>query len=315
MPLSKGPGKNKFQNNLKTEMHAGKPLAQSLAISYALAKRSKKYAEGGMTEADRIVNDPSKTAALMDVASSQAAMKDKLQHGATGDKARDEERPVTRRPGDAFVKKAYAEGGEVMKDKRTRAMEAFKGTKADAGHQHGPECAEGCMLAEGGEAGTTGYQNDAEAARQRLGVTTATPAKPADERDSTPTTEPATSFKQVIRSVQKKPLAMAEGGDVPDDEYEDAYGDEDGEGLDMIDRIMSRRAYSKGGQVANETTEDSGFAPNQFDNLVLRDELESSYTGANSGDEKGNAQEDEDRDDSTMRIMLKRRKQRNPNPA
>ncbi len=89
-----------------------------------------------------------------------------------------------------------------------------------------------------------------------------------------------------------------------------------------VDRIMAKRKkYSKGGMVANGGDDDfeklAGEAPAEFDDLALRDDLEFSETGANSGDELGNAQETEDRKDAVSRIMKARaaRKQSNPRPA
>jgi hypothetical protein len=41
MPLSKGKSKEVFESNLKTELKAGKPKAQALAIAYS-QKRKKK---------------------------------------------------------------------------------------------------------------------------------------------------------------------------------------------------------------------------------------------------------------------------------
>lgn len=83
---------------------------------------------------------------------------------------------------------------------------------------------------------------------------------------------------------------------------------------DMVGRIMQKR-MSKGGMVANDTPITAGFKENDFDDLVLRDDLESSYTGKNSGDELGNDQEDEDRKDMVTRIMKSRaKKDRLPNP-
>jgi hypothetical protein len=92
--------------------------------------------------------------------------------------------------------------------------------------------------------------------------------------------------------------------------------------MDMVGRIMKKRQmeYSKGGQVANQEhgehdNEMADFSPNEFDDLVLRDDdLESEYTGANSGDEDGN-EYGSHHDDLVSRIMLKRKKQHNPNPA
>lgn len=89
---------------------------------------------------------------------------------------------------------------------------------------------------------------------------------------------------------------------------------------DLVMRIMRKR-YSEGGKVANQehgenNNELAGFSPNEFDDLVLRDDLESSYDGDNAGDHLGNAQEDEDRKDIVARIMASRKKKdRMPNPA
>jgi hypothetical protein len=87
---------------------------------------------------------------------------------------------------------------------------------------------------------------------------------------------------------------------------------------DMVGRIMRQRAkhYSRGGQVSNDTPIVADLEENQFDDLVKDDDLDSHYTGANSGDEIGNEQEDEDRRDIVSRIMKSRRlKDRLPHPA
>lgn len=83
---------------------------------------------------------------------------------------------------------------------------------------------------------------------------------------------------------------------------------------DMVDRIMVKR-MSKGGEVANEDMPEADFMQNEFDDLHLRDGLEFSETDANSGDELGDAGEDERRKDRVMRIMMKRTKDSNPRPA
>lgn len=94
---------------------------------------------------------------------------------------------------------------------------------------------------------------------------------------------------------------------------------------DMVDRIMEKRSkdfssearFSKGGMVANDTPNITDEMPNEFDDLVLRDDLTSTYgEDNNSGDESGDSQEDEDRKDIVARIMKSRaKKDRNPNPA
>ena len=83
-------------------------------------------------------------------------------------------------------------------------------------------------------------------------------------------------------------------------------------GGDVVDRIM----MSRGGKVANETEIEADFAPVQFDDLVLRDDLDSSYSGDNSGDKLGNMAEDERERDMIARIMKSRaKKDKMPRPA
>ena len=125
--------------------------------------------------------------------------------------------------------------------------------------------------------------------------------------------------------MMKRAKKMAEGGfvmeekrsglpeeTIPEDKDNAAA---DAEDQDMVERIMLKR-YSEGGMVANRTPITADFEDNEFDDLVKDDELESSYTGANSGDEIGDEQEDEDRRDIVSRIMRSRAKgDRMPRPA
>jgi len=84
---------------------------------------------------------------------------------------------------------------------------------------------------------------------------------------------------------------------------------------DMISKIMAKH-YSEGGRLANKTEITADFDPNEFDDLALRDGLEEHETGANSGDELGDEQEDEDRRDMVSKIMRSRAKRdKLPRPA
>lgn len=88
------------------------------------------------------------------------------------------------------------------------------------------------------------------------------------------------------------------------------------DGGDIISRAMKKCKYSKGGMVANETPITAGFKPNEFDDLALRDDIESSYTGENSGDDLGSMEEDDRRRDIVSRVMRSRmKKDRLPRPA
>lgn len=42
MPLKKGTSKKTFSKNVATEVKAGKPVKQSVAIAYSMKKKSKK---------------------------------------------------------------------------------------------------------------------------------------------------------------------------------------------------------------------------------------------------------------------------------
>lgn len=86
----------------------------------------------------------------------------------------------------------------------------------------------------------------------------------------------------------------------------------------LIMKIMMGRpqGFSEGGKVANSDEAEADFSPNEFDDLHLRDDLEEHETGANSGDEISDEQEDHDRKDIIKKVMKSRaKKDRNPSPA
>jgi len=230
MPLIKGKSQESFDKNLKTEMHEGKPLKQSLAIAYSMRRQAKrkKMAEGGDTD------DSGPTTA------------DLIVRGA---KFGPDAGP---RPKPSATPAGYAEGGEVV-----------PGHIEDQGI-HEDELASGYL------------------AMPEDGVTMNHEAMMEDDK----------------RLNQHGNDEIAPGGD------------------DIVDRIMRKR-YSEGGKVANATPITAGFRPNEFDDLVLRDGLESDYgDDDNSGDELGNEREDHDREDIVARIMRSRaKKDRLPRPA
>ena len=69
MPLKPGKSKKAFESNIKTEMHAGKPQDQALAIAYSVKrKKPKKMADGGPIRQPASVETPAPS--LMDRAKS-----------------------------------------------------------------------------------------------------------------------------------------------------------------------------------------------------------------------------------------------------
>lgn len=302
MPLIKGKSQKSFVKNLKTEMHEGKPMKQSLAIAYNMKRKAQKKAHGGVmhyNEGDKVEQpQPSPTPANVKLGS------------APDDKDPNSVQTSMRK---AFK---FAEGGKVKEMK--------------SGYLPMPEERE--------PANAPAQEEDDKDLNQHMPM-----IMPDDQDDMVARImqKQSKNFSQLAR------LAM--GGEVDGQDYDDCEDD-------MVNRIMHKRSmpysdldryssggyvegdemyphaknkmfdvtnkYSEGGKVANQehgkNDEDlAGFSPNEFDDLVLRDDLESSYSDDdNSGDALGNKQEDEDQHDIISRIMASRRKKdRMPNPA
>lgn len=98
----------------------------------------------------------------------------------------------------------------------------------------------------------------------------------------------------------RKPAPVALEKEAMHEEGAESAADE----LDMIDRLIARRKrMSEGGMVANDVgVAEADKLPAEFDDLVLRDDLEFSYDAKNSGDELGR-----DEDDLVARAMRRRK--------
>lgn len=82
-------------------------------------------------------------------------------------------------------------------------------------------------------------------------------------------------------------------------------------GGDVVDRIIQRMA--EGGMIANDgETNRADEEPAQFDDLALRDDLESTYNGENSGDMDGAPKTDMDNDDDIVERVMKKIRQTMP---
>lgn len=110
-------------------------------------------------------------------------------------------------------------------------------------------------------------------------------------------------------AMQRKSAMLSKSKMAP---VESEMGDEDSASIDRI--LMKRKGYSEGGVVANETTSTADESPNEFDDLVLDDNLEAHY--AEDFNEHGNEALDKREEDDISRIMRQRKmRQRNPSPA
>jgi hypothetical protein len=200
-----------------------------------------------------------------------------------------------------------AEGGE-MKSRKERALEAFHGSMMAEGGQITdneqssktkdltgpcPECGHESHLKHEMESGFQSHEDSTPKANAS--------AMSEDDRD----------LNQHGADELGPEDHMAEGGEMHP--HQDPHGQD---ASDLVARVMHQRRYSKGGMVANEDQGESASTPdhmakdklNEMDDLALRDDLEFSYDGANSGDEDSDAREDRDREDIVARILRSRAK-------
>lgn len=279
MPLAKSGSQKAFVKNLKTEMEHGKPQKQSLAIAYNM-KRKYGKAYGGHYDDGGAVRDESRY---------QPYQEPKTAPGPG---------PVSAADASNIASAFKAKGGKIHP--------VYKAV----GHSEG------------------GFLNDEKASGydSELGQYHLTP-------DEAALVESHRALNQHGR-FEVGPLdeMHAYGGEagIHDDERDPIHpkhlGPEHSDYIgshqspkhqDIVARIMARRQYSQGGKVANEDKRLAGQRPDEFDDLVLRDDLSSSYgKDDNSGDELGNEGEDKRRRDIISRVMeMKRKKDRLPSPA
>lgn len=351
MPLLKGKGKKAFVQNIKTEIGAGKPQKQAVAIAYSQKRSAEHKAEGGEVEKDKDKKPTREEFHAM------GPVKKTAEYVSNGKGITGKAERVLKT---GFINPDYndtyneAQGGQI-KSKKERAIEAFH------------------KMAEGGSIDSTkrrefmekGINREAYPAQDRQYVGEDLPVGHSvahHEMDMGKRESAIAEHKKVLGEMKsmKKPnllsrggmarRRMAEGGMLTDDGYQsechadcnspcevheqasgwaeethpnrmpnhqgltDSNEQDEAHMRDMIGKVMVQR-MSKGGQVANSDKPMADFMPNEFDDLHLRDGLEMSETGANSGDEDGDADNDKRLNDMVAQAMMKRRKQRNPVPA
>jgi hypothetical protein len=220
----------------------------------------------------------------------------------------------------ADKKKGYDGGGTVVQDPVATAnfVKGFKGaTHSEGGEVHGcPQCG----YADGGQI-KDNWQPSGKPEVDMMDPDNQSSGFVDHEGDmkrpnSMAMSEDERSLNQHGEEEQgPQGTWMADGGFIGSHQSEDHE-------KDMVGQIMrqKQKMYSKGGQVANDTGtgQDADKMPNQFDDLVLRnDDMEDAdYTGANSGDEIDNPGENDRRRDIVSKIMASRKKKdKLPRPA
>lgn len=312
MPLLKGKSQKAFVHNVKTEMkeHPGR-RAQNLAIAYSMKRKSKArggdcYADGGETYPWKGANSSSvgvnaplptkETAGWKGNSQSDAGVA--LRRGKTGLAKKHHEQTISEMRSDKTDRRNLASGGTVRSGDPTMNY-AKGGMLTDDGYQS--ECDADCVNPEHVHEQA---EYDSEDYNKKHGMHPDHMAMTEDER-----------MLNQHGEEEEGPTGeyMSGGGMLTDDGYQSTSHEED-----MVGRVMAQRQrmFSEGGKVANKNGFRAAEAPDEFDDLALRDDLHSQYTGSNSGDELGNEDEDKRRRDMVNRIMASRRlKDRLPNSA
>jgi len=330
MPLMHGKSEKAFSHNVAAEMHAGKPQKQSLAIAYATKRKAQKHkmADGGAVVDEGVCSSCGQTPCACTGMAKMAEgglVTDGNEMGGfvKGEPGRKMDAPAEREDARGLGQHGATEQGPDDVGPFDSKRQVEMGHHNDPWDNYGTESpmmdmvgrimqrrrdcfADGGMVTDGDEMG--GFIANGEPGRKSP---TGATSKEDDRRlgqhgafEVGPMT--GDSFDSQRRA------EMGHHNDPWDN-----YGTTD-HMEDMVGRIMKQRQqhFSEGGRVANETDHEAGFAPNQFDDLALRDDLEFSDTGANSGDFLSDDREDADRKDIVSRIMRSRaKKDRMPNPA
>lgn len=299
----------------------GMPQKQSLAIAYAMKRKRMKMADGGKVDPTP-TPDPSPIIDPDEATKAQSSMRQAFGY-ADGGKVKG-------------VHESYyddGEGGESRTGALARNIDLGKGRKEMAVNEHNRVLGEMKSMpkpklqgmAEGGEMHHGGCQCPGCCEMMAQGGQITDNYQPSNKVD----TKPDLGFHEFDKDYVehegdvKRPnmMAMGEDGKRLNKHPVGMHAETSMEEEDLVDRIMMNRKqnsageakYSEGGKVANQDEIEAGFDPNEFDDLHLRDDLESSYgEDDNAGDDLGNKQEDKDRADLVDRIMLKNFKQKIP---
>ena len=275
MPLIKGKSQKSFEKNIKTEMHHGKPQKQALAIAYAVKRKAQHKAHGGAIE----------------------------------EKIHEEAKPHhedVMRYGEPEMKRVHmAKGGHVdpyhgsLKDPKFHEKEVASGFVS---HQDAHEKHNAAATHEDDKRLNQHKAYGGELVHVDIASHNA-PHEMEEEEGESPLHELMESHEE-----EHAEHGMVHGGKVHHSSHMAKGGHSHAHlahGGDIVGRIMKKHHYSKGGVVANEgmglKSHMAGGKPNNFDDLVLDDHLES--TQKDYGDELGDEREDHDRQDIVAKIM------------
>lgn len=273
-------------------------MKQSMAIAYALKKKAKKMADGGDAQPPKppVTPDPNNPV----LASIRKAFK-----MADGGPVPSKKGPYMDPDAAKKIEEGVNSGGPTL-------AQAWSNIKSGLGKAHGGQITDNYQhMHDDVDGGTIGPMKE-----QKSGFVM---HEDDDDKPHMLAMEEDDRMLNQHGEIEEGPqgVRMADGGMLTEDGYQS-----DSHMMDMVGRIMKMRQkmFSEGGKVSNggedELDHMADSKPNNFDDLSMRDDLKENYTGMNSGDEIGNAQEEDDRKDIVSRIMKSRnKKDRMPHPA
>lgn len=327
MPLMHGKSKKAFEHNVKTEMDAhpgAEHRAQNLAIAYAMKRKAKKkMADGGSVTEPKPAPVSSEGWSTFQQGMNSAMGGSKPVKKSSGGEIGVNKSEYGAKEG-SKEQQGTSEAGfhtRLMNDSSTPRFKAEQHHKARMAHlgtlqeMRSVKNDDRSNLAEGGDVKSLG---------SIIGYPTGASKAEGGEVCEHCGGKAMFNGGAVAPAYETYSNASAMSEDDKDLNQHDVYAMDslhDG----MVDKIMHQRSktfenearFSEGGQVANDTPLTAGFKDNDFDDLVLRDDLDSDYgDDNNSGDETGNDALDERDDDVVSRVMRSRaKKDRMPRPA
>ena len=343
MPLIKGKSQKAFVHNLKTEMEHGHPQKQSLAIAYAMKRKAQHKAKGGRVYKDYEHNDaptgptgyrnrnkssdlsggqrrgPSGYPKYQEQAQYEKGIHTPVSGvtGFPGGKGESEAGNMAKQTWGGKPHRELVEHGKELHKKKLEEIKSFPKPKLkglwSGGYAEGedvkpePQSQPPLVDPDKAKAFMASFKGQKKAHGGFI----------AEEEASGYHAMPEEHEMYNAPAMHEDEKDLNQHGD-DEGPMPAIHHDED----DLVARIMhmpskdfSHEArLSMGGRVANAdhgmNDEDlAGFSPNEFDDLVLRDDLESTYgEDDNSGDALSDAQEDHDRQDIVARIMASQRK-------
>ena len=303
MPLIQSKSKKAFNKNVGTEMNAGKPQKQSLAIAFSVQRKNKrkKMAQGGGLEDETPHTGKDEAEMLRMKADKKAYAKG----GSVQEDGMDESKPHSGKGAtDAFRKaadrKAFAKGGSLEDMEESEEKDLMKSASPGpygAEPKKGYDKKQSHIQSDGldeehphtGETEADMYRRHAE----EMAYFEGGKVEDFDGDEESEDEHPENMVEAIMRK-KKKAFSEDEGNEDLDMSHE--HDEDDSMAARIAKKMASKKKYAKGGMVTEHA--DEGPATDQSYNIKAKkywqEEGSSSYKGQpKDSNEHGDEEEDE----------------------